>query len=655
MKFQFLAILICFLLGSILNAQVDEIPTQAEIDAMMKEAEQEIKKAMEELSPEDRKMMEEVMANSNAGNTGMSKPSNSNLNTQIPKKQTEVLGKIPKLSTTEQYKGFVEKMIAQTNSSIDEKIRKEVEMLLSQNHSKEQLNNLPPFLLMKKNPKAAVYAALLVANTNQDFLVSQNNLAVILHQTGYPQYALPLLEFLISKHQNAVLYNNAGQCYLSLGDTQKSEDFFAMAIQLDPENHEAHCGTAMILIEQGKIPQAIPHLEQAMKIGYSPILDKLIHDKNIDLDFEKLKPDVPEYFNPNKYKLPIGTKTLNEVKPTLAKRQEIEDLMYAWGEKNQEFDEKHAEKISNESMMEISKRTYGITGNPPFSQKAMFMLNQIQKEVLDMAIRNFSSNDPKSISEAKSLSEKLEQNIRKRYDRDSYESTYDECVMLREETEIYLKESAALYDSKVQKTAFKYYDITNQQLFWYQFLLNSDGYEHMFYGVAAEFFTHLDDYKKYQILYPKAEWVVDHCEKILANPPKKVIVIEKAPDLNCPVKVKVNSGPLNLKLDCKGWEIEGGELVIVGVQKDYTTGELTVAFGVGANAGILGAKGQMFFKFDGEGNPIDCGMVFEAGAEVGAGPIVIEEKANATIGMVSGINVKGTAGGQDIEIFKLEP
>lgn len=50
-------------------------------------------------------------------------------------------------------------------------------------------------LLMAKNPKAAVYAALRMAEINKDVLLSQNNLAVVLHQTGYPQYALPLLEY----------------------------------------------------------------------------------------------------------------------------------------------------------------------------------------------------------------------------------------------------------------------------------------------------------------------------------------------------------------------------------------------------------------------------------------------------------------------------
>ncbi len=60
-------------------------------------------------------------------------------------------------------------------------------------------------------------------------------------------------------------------------------------------------------------------------------------------------------------------------------------------------------------------------------------------------------------------------------------------------------------------------------------------------------------------------------------------------------------------MDCKGWELEGGEGAVLGIQKDYKTGEFTVAFGVGANLELpeigVGAKGQAFFKFDGNFSP----------------------------------------------------
>lgn len=638
---------------------VAQTPSQSEVEAMMKEAERQLNEALEQLSPEDKKTAEEAMAKAKADVANMKSPMPSDIKVEIPKRQTNLLTKIPQLSGETQYNSYLTKLITQTKTSIPKNIRDAVESIISKYQSdKTTLNNIPPLLFMQKNPKAAVYAALRVTEMDKNSFLAQNNLAVILHQTGYPQHALPILEYQITKNPLSILYNNAGQCYLSLGEEKKAEEYFAICLKTDPNNHEAHCGTALILINQDKIPQAIPHVEKAMRLGYSPTLDKLVSGKNITLDYDKLKPHVPEYFNPNKYKPPHSAKTLTEVKPVLEERQEIEDLMYAWGDKQREIDEKHAAKIANETVMRMSQRTVGLVGNTPFSGKALFMLLQLQKQTLDMALSGFTTTDSKEIETAKSMHEDLEGKIEKRYKEESFESRYEECLMQREETEIYLKESAALYDMKVQKTVFKYYDITNQQLYWNKFLLNHDGYEHMFYGVASELFVHLNDYKKFQLL-DKPLWVVENCEKILANPPQKKVEVEESPDPNCPFRMKFFLGLANGKMDCKGWEIEGGELVVLGIQKDYRTGELTLAFGLGASAGIavgaLGAKGQMYFKFDSDYSPVDCGAVFEAGAEAAAGPVVIEEKATATIGMVSGIHVVGVAAGQETAIFTLEP
>lgn len=658
MKLLYLGLIFWFIYHPNLSAQEDQMPTQAEIEAMMKEAEKQMKEVMEEMSPEEQKMVEDLMDNAK-NNVGKIGTSTSDVNTKIPQKQTAILAKLPKITTGDQYHAQLEKLVAKTKISIQENIRNQVEELLSKYNSKEELNNLPPLLFMEKNPKAAVYAALRVAQINKNELLSQNNLAVILHQTGYPQYALPLLDYLISQNPLPNFYNNAGQCYLSLGETKKAEEFFAICLASSPNNFEAHCGTAMILINQGKIPQAIPHVEQAMKLGYSPALDKLISDKKIKLDFDKFKPKVPEYFNPNKYKPPHSAKTLKDVKPVLEERQRIEDLMYAWGDKNRESDEKHADKISHETVMQFSQRTHGIIGNQPFSRKAFFMLNQIPKEVLNMQQQDFTTADYSLIEVAKDLEDGLENKIENRYKTGSFDSAYEECLMKKEETEVYLKESAPIYDQKVQTTVFKYYDITNQYLYWNKYLLNSDGYEHMFYGAVPELFFHLNEYKKFQPLNV-AENVVQSCEKILENPPKKKVVVEEEPDPNCPFKVGVNFVVAKGKMDCKGWELEGGELIVLGIQKDFRTGEWTIAIGLGGNLGVpmlvdVGGKGQLFFKFDSEGVPVDTGLTFEAGAEGGVGPIVIEEKATATIGMVSGIHVTGTAAGQETAIFTFEP
>lgn len=636
----------------------EKVPTKAEIDAMMKQAEDKIKASLDQLSPEERKMVEEAMAKGKADVNGINFSTvSSEVKADFPKKQSAILNKMPKITTEAAYVSYLENLKAKANATIAKNIRDEVEKLLAKNSSdKTSLNNLPPLLLMGKNPKAAVYAALRVAELNKDVLLSQNNLAVVLHQTGYPQYALPLLEYLLLDNPLATLYNNAAQCYLSMGETQKAEIYFARCLSIDPQNYEAHCGTALILIKQDKTPQAIPHVQKAMKKGYSPVLEKLVDDNKMDLDFEGIRSPVTEYFNPNKYRAPAAAHALEDIRAVLAQREETTELMYKWGEKNREYDEKHADKIAKESVMQMNQRFPGMIGNLPFSRKARFMISESYKESTRLIAQTINEANR---DKAKAMHESLQASIDKQYKEGSFGSTYDECLMLKAETEKYLRASAEQYDEIVRNTVFKHYDLVNQQLYWNKYLLNRDGYQHMFYGVAAELFTHLDEYQKFQVL-TRPEWVLNHCEKVLQNPPSKGVMVAEVPDMNCPFKIKIDLGGGNLKMDCKGWEIEGGELVVLGIQKDYKTGELTMAFGLGANLPIptfaqMGAKGQMFFKFDSDGAPIDCGMVFEAGADASVGTVNIEEKATATIGMVSGVHVNGVSAGQETAIFTLEP
>ena len=136
-----------------------------------------------------------------------------------------------------------------------------------------------------------------------------------------------MLEYHAKQTPSAILYNNAGQCYLTLGEKRKAEEYFMACIKIDPGHAEAHCGIALIKIDEGKTPEAIPHIQQAMKNGYSPALDKLVETKKISLDYDALKTRAPEYFNPNKYKPVPPAYKLSDVKTVLTQRNELKLLV----------------------------------------------------------------------------------------------------------------------------------------------------------------------------------------------------------------------------------------------------------------------------------------------------------------------------------------
>ena len=266
-----------------------KIPSQAEINKMMEEA-------IEKLPPEQRALAEQMVKQqqqkitSNAGNK------------IIPAKKSDLLAKIPKLATAEQYNSFLEKLNQQATLRIDAETINAVKQLIEKyKENKTGLNNIPVTLFMQGQTEAAIYAAIICAQLNNNIRLSQNNLAFILHQTGYPQYALPLLEYHLAKSPDAVMYNNAGQCYFTLGDTAKAIKYFTAAIRLNDNIAEAHCGTALILIEQKKEAEATQHIQKAFRDGYSNLLEDAVTSHNIKLNTDKMIKPVEEYFKPVDY------------------------------------------------------------------------------------------------------------------------------------------------------------------------------------------------------------------------------------------------------------------------------------------------------------------------------------------------------------------
>lgn len=75
----------------------DKVPAKGEIDAMMKQAEKQIKESLDQLSPEERKMVEEAMAKgrSDVDNINFSTASSA-IKTELPKKQSAILNNLPK-------------------------------------------------------------------------------------------------------------------------------------------------------------------------------------------------------------------------------------------------------------------------------------------------------------------------------------------------------------------------------------------------------------------------------------------------------------------------------------------------------------------------------------------------------------------------------
>ncbi|MEW5820281.1 MAG: tetratricopeptide repeat protein [Cyanobacteriota bacterium] len=58
-----------------------------------------------------------------------------------------------------------------------------------------------------------------------------------------------------------IIYNNLGLAYEGKGDTQKAEEFYTLAINLDPNNAMAHNNLASLYIKMKLYDEAIYHLK----------------------------------------------------------------------------------------------------------------------------------------------------------------------------------------------------------------------------------------------------------------------------------------------------------------------------------------------------------------------------------------------------------
>lgn len=615
-------------------------PTQKEMDKMMEEA-------MQDLPPEQRAIIQEMMKKQQqSSNVGVS-------NNSIPKKRSDLLLKIPKLITAEQYNGFLSKLKQQALAKIDAAIITGVNQIIEKyKDNKTSLNNLPVTLFMQGQTNAAIYAAIAIAQINSNIQLSQNNLAFILHQTGYPQYALSILEYYISKKPDAIIYNNAGQCYFTLGDTAKAAKYFAAAIRLNDHLAEAHCGTALIMVAQKRITEATPHIEKALRDGYSSQLENVISIHNINLNTDKITKPVDEYFKPGNYALlpPVRNRE------ALLKKYEKVDALQLVAAKWQQQSEATAGSIKRgNKTWELNK--VNVTFTRPFGRKAWLMSHLLSRD-----LSNYMKD---SITPIVRMSEKVEKEYRKMeegiteaYKNGSFNSAYDECKMKEKYLDAYLNATFVSTKEAGDMMYIKLINNINQQLHWQSFLLDKNEFKHQYFNLGASVLSYQVSLSSLQKMYPLPINIATACNDILNHPPNPDDIEEAFSKCSYSIKIPVGIG--SMKITCDGWELEGGEGIIVNViQKNNKKGDFTIAFGPGleysAPTVSVGGKAQFYISGNEDGFT-DLGFRGEMKSEVN---VIIKQYETGLAGQIgiSGVKLEAMdgTGNAPATIFNYDP
>jgi tetratricopeptide (TPR) repeat protein len=605
---------------------------------------------LKEMTPEERKQLQDAME---MGKEMQEKGITPNISSgdalSIPPRQDKLLGEVPTLSSPQQYNDYMSGLIAQCRKNIEPAIITEVDELISKNSNDiGNLVNLGPVLLIQKKPVAAIYAAIKTAMVKPELILVQNNLAVILHQTGNPQISLPILQYLLINNNYPLILNNLAQSYLSLGDTANASTYFRACLKIDPEHSEANCGMGLLLSEEGNISEATEYIKKSLKNCYSETADGLMQKHKMNIRFSDIKQKVPEYFNPQNFKPIPPVYTIEKVEPTMELRKEFEDLSRLWNQKKDQINTEQNNKIEGESLKQIAVRNRGMFSNSPFGRKALLMLNLIGIEFAEFMAEDYKNQY---------LTKQIE--FSKQLDELSYKKGYSEedCGKQKEYLKDYLQKSAKNHADYQGKTLPKLYEFVNQSLYWQFFLSNEEQYKMNYINYVADFLSAIHDYDQMQSLYPLPEFISKNCN-VKKELPKEKKVNDSIPEPECPIKIEMPLGVAKAKWDCKGYEIEGGELIILGFEKEYKSGEMTFFIGLGEElygkgsfiGGVeAGWKIGSFVKVGKDFTIIDMGNKGEIGGEIGIGPFINETKITGVMGMESGIKIDKTIFGKQEE------
>lgn len=254
----------------------DKIPTQKEMQAMMKEAQ----KAVNELDPATKKMMDSM---------GIKMPSFNNVpnvsdkqlatvwenETRIvPKKDVARIASIAKKLTDADLKGYVEAVQRNVSVVLSNSVKTTGEKVFSyintNSKNKGAAGNMAVGLWIDGKQELALFVLGKICAADPAYTDNLNNYASMLSMTGAPNLAIPILNNLNLKFpRNSTLLNNLGQAWFGLGDIPTAEKYLDSAIRLCAAHPQANMTKAAIEESKGNKAAAISAVKKSIAHTYT--------------------------------------------------------------------------------------------------------------------------------------------------------------------------------------------------------------------------------------------------------------------------------------------------------------------------------------------------------------------------------------------------
>lgn len=257
----------------------EKVPTQAEMQQMMNEVQQELNN----MSPEDKKIMEEMgikvpdvkkMQKNVAGVTDAQlKEAYEDETRLVPVKDMARIAAISSTPlTVSSLPAFVSsvhsKVITQLTPAVKTKGEELYQALTSQH--KGTMGNIAAGLWMAGRVQLALYVMgkASIAETGNDDNI--NNYAAMLSMCGGEQFAVPMLNYLNRKFPgNSTVLNNLGQAWFGMGDIVKAEKCLDSAIRFFAAHPQANYTKSFIEESKGHTKEAVDAAKRSVHNYYS--------------------------------------------------------------------------------------------------------------------------------------------------------------------------------------------------------------------------------------------------------------------------------------------------------------------------------------------------------------------------------------------------
>lgn len=271
---------IAVFITTISNAQTKNPSSNKEVQAKIKQAQQQLDK----LTPEQKKMMEQMGMSTNipsmpGGVTDTDVKSAVGSGLDIQPKNATLIAAIPKITiTASNLPGYLSDVNKYINDHLSLAGKSAGEKfytgLKKANSTTQVIANTATGLWANGELEPAVYMLGKICADDIKNTDNISNFTAMLSMSGAPHLAIPMLDYLNKLYPgNTTILNNLGQAWFHLGMIEKADTYLQQTIKAFAYHPQANQTECLIQQSKGSTAKAVEYMKNSLKYSYS--LDKI--------------------------------------------------------------------------------------------------------------------------------------------------------------------------------------------------------------------------------------------------------------------------------------------------------------------------------------------------------------------------------------------